>query len=129
MRTLEELKDKLKQYIGVDYLYYPEQGLITWRYSTGENIEILHIQSEVRGFGKVLCKRMADAILSRNERPYHSVFVFRLKSNLVAEKFYRKLGWKEVDLGDSIYGGDDTVIMWITWEDLLKRLGANDEND
>jgi hypothetical protein len=47
----------------------------------------------------------------------------RDKVTRTTQRFFDKLGWTQVDLGPSIYGGDDTVVMWITWEDFLKKLG------
>lgn len=118
MRTLAEMERRMKLYEGAEYLYFPGFGNIAWHYSTGDNIEILFVEA-VFGYGAVMLARMVKLLEERNESPYHSVFAFRLKSNIVAEHFYERLGWHQIDLGQSIYRGDGTVLMWITWTELV----------
>lgn len=124
MRSLESLKEKLKTYKEAEFIYDPSLGYIAWHYSTGDNIEVLYIEANVVGIGAggTLYQRMIETLLERGEKSYHSVFGYRLASNETARKFYHKLGWTQVNLGQSIYAGDDTVVMWITWEKLLERL-------
>lgn len=120
MRTRAELEERLTRYEGAEYVWLEGKGYLAWHYSTGDNIEMLFV--EAPGHGLDLYAAFVDLLQGRGEKPYHSVFAFRLFKNVVAEKFYRKLGWTQVDLGHSIYGGDRTVLMWITWEDLVFRL-------
>jgi GNAT superfamily N-acetyltransferase len=124
MRSLEELKGRLEDYGAAEYIYDPDVGYIAWHHSTGENIELLFIEAaEIgTGLGISLFRRMVDHLKSRNEKPYHSVFAFRLASNKLAENFYESTGWTQVPLGQSIYAGDETVLMWITWTDLLEQV-------
>lgn len=127
MRTWPELQEKLSPYEGVEYIYDPEVGYIAWHLSTGGNVEILFIEAAIPGLGQggEMYRRMALQLLERGT-PYHSVFGYRLKSNRIARRFYSKMGWTQVSLGRSIYAGDETVVMWTTWDDLLTRLGLKD---
>lgn len=118
MRTLAELQERLKMYGEAEYVFLPNLGHIAWHYSTGENIELLFLQATL-GYGPIMLIRMADVLLKRNEAPYHSIFAFRLGSNDVADRFYKRLGWHQQNLGQSIYRGDEAVVMWITWPDFL----------
>jgi hypothetical protein len=122
MRTKEQLEERMRAYHDLEYVYLDNIGYIVWHYSTGDNIEILFLEATF-GFGLHMYKRFIDALLQRNEKPYHTVFAFRLGSNEIAGRFYEKFGWTQVNLGRSIYRDDDTVMVWITWQDLLRRLG------
>ena len=59
-------EDFLKKYIEpftpLHYVYWPDKGFIVWRASTGENAELLHIHTFVRGKGysKELVKEMKN---------------------------------------------------------------------
>ena len=130
MRTLAQFEERLHPYKDAQSFYDSQIGYIAWHYSTGDNIEVLYIEAAVSGLGLggELYRRMVQQLLANGERPYHSIFGYRLKSNKVAEKFYRSMGWSQVDLGQSIYAGDETVIMWDTWDHLLNRLHLK-END
>lgn len=120
MRTLEQLQDKLKTYGDAEYIW-TDAGNIAWHYATGGNIEVLFIEAAPL-FGCVMYQKMIDALQSRGERPYHSVFGFCLGSNEKAKRFYRKMGWNVVELGKSIYAYDDTTLVWTTWDNLVARL-------
>jgi ribosomal protein S18 acetylase RimI-like enzyme len=115
----------------VEYFYDPEMGYLVWRVSTGENVEMLFVEAATmnRGLGRKLYQRFVKILQGQDKEPYHSVFAFRLGSNEVAKRFYDKMEWTQVDLGQSIYRDDHTVLMWITWQDLIKNLGANDEDN
>jgi hypothetical protein len=121
MRTLEQCEAKLEKYGAAESLFFPGIGNISWHFSTGDNIEVLYLEAQI-GHGVTMYCRMVKTILANGRLPYHSVFAYRLASNEIAGKFYAKLGWQQEDLGQSIYKGDGTVLMWITWEDLLKSL-------
>ena len=133
MRSLEELKTRLEDYGEAEVLYYPDVGYIAWHYGTGENIEMLFVEvaERGRGRGRWLYREMVSQVRSSpRRRPYHSVYAFRLTTNHDAERFYLKMGWTQKDLGRCIYGGGDTTLMWITWENLLENLREErDEND
>ena len=66
---------------------------------------------------------MVTKLVSEGREPYHSVVAYRLGSNKVASVFYASLGFTQVNLGRSVYRDDDTVVMWITWDDLKRNLG------
>lgn len=91
MKTKEQLIERLKQYKGIEYLYF-DYGYIAWQVSTGENVEIVFIETKEfrKGYGKKLIQEMCKRI-----KPFNSVFVFRMASNENAGKFYRGLGFKE----------------------------------
>ena len=131
MRTLEELRERLLNYGDAEYIHQPETGCIAWHFSTGDNIEVLFLESAVPGSGGggMMFRAMAEHLLRLGRLPYHSVFAFRLTSNEQARRFYERFGWTQVDLGWSIYEGDETTIMWIAWKDLLRRLRIEERND
>jgi ribosomal protein S18 acetylase RimI-like enzyme len=121
MRTLDELEEKLKPYQGCVTRYYPDLGYIVWREGTGNNLELLFIEVLRTGAGALLIKEMVDELLRAGKEPYHSVFAFTLASNLKALVFYLKLGFRDIDLGRSIYRDEATVLLTTTWEDLVKE--------
>jgi len=122
MRTLEQLKERIALYDYAVFIQWPNVGYIAWHFSTGDNLEVLFIESAIAGGGGMLYRAMAKRLLETGRVPYHSVFAYRLTSNKVAERFYGRMNWTQVDLGQSIYRDDGTTLMWITWEGLLKRL-------
>lgn len=105
MRTLEEVNQRTKQYIGSE-VFYAYYGYIVWQCSTGENYEILFIEvAEPRkGHGTRLIKEMMKLI-----KPYHSIFVFRRACNEEAGKFYRSLGFQETII-KGLYKDEDAVL-------------------
>ena len=121
MRTLIDLQLRLQPYKNVEYIHYENLGSIAWHYSTGENIEMLFLEASL-GYGALMYVRFVNLLQSRREKPYNSVFAFRRTDNETAKHFYEGLGWQQRDLGWSIYGGAETTIMWIKWEDLVERL-------
>jgi GNAT superfamily N-acetyltransferase len=125
MRTLEQLQQRLTHYGAAEYVYDPEVGYIAWHFGTGENLEPLFIEVAERrkGYGRELYRRMCRRLLAEGRPPYHSVFAYRLASNEDARLFYAALGFEQRDLGRSVYRGDGTVVMWITWDNLLRGLG------
>lgn len=129
MRTLEQLLDRLQAYGQAEYIYDPALGYVAWHFATGDNVELLFIESAVpnNGHGVELVRRMALRILELGRAPYQSVFAFRLGSNEAAGKFYRGLGWQQVNLGRSIYRDVDTILAWITWSNLLERFNLKEQ--
>jgi len=126
MRTLLGLLQRLRKYKDAEYIYDHETGYIVWRYGTGDNLEILFLVSAEKRKGNAthLCRMMIHKLESCGERPYHSLFLFRLAGNVESQAFFTRLGFKEVNLGRSIYGGDDTVILWIAWDDFKLAVGV-----
>ncbi len=127
MKTYEQFSGKLAPYRGVEHIYDPLVGNIAWRAATGGNLEVLFFEAAERGkgHGKELYRRMVQRIIATETVPFHSAIGFRLASNVAAERFYAKLGFQQVDLGQSVYRDDGTVIMWITWEGLVRVLGVD----
>lgn len=118
MRTETELKQRMAQYIGAEYIYIEDVGYIAWQMSTGENIEIIFIEAKEKnkGHGKMLVKQMCERI-----KPYHSVFVFRLASNECAGEFYRGIGFTETTI-KGLYKGIDAVLGVVPYETLCQKL-------
>ncbi len=123
MRTLRELQDRLSLHGPAEYIYDPNVGHLSWHYGTGDNIEMLFIEvvGQGKGHGLELYRRMVRRVLDSGRQPYHSVYAFRLKSNEAARQFYCKMGWSETQLGQCVYGGDETALMWITWKELVAQ--------
>ena len=119
MRTLEQLQKRIQHYHGIEYIYNPDIGYIVWHISTGDNIEVLFIEAHP-GMGAILYHKMLERILSQGVNPYHSVFCFILGKNSRAITFYKRMEWTITYLGQSIYRDDETVLAWVTWEDLLR---------
>lgn len=120
MRTLQEVKYKYDLYKNDIHYFYGDDGYIVWRRSTGDNIEILFI--EVKEKGKGIATRMVS-YMCHVEKPFHSVFVFRLKGNESAGHFYRHLGFEETEV-KGIYKGDDAVLGVVNYETLCKNLST-----
>lgn len=119
MRTKEQVEDKVVTYMNdMDYIFSPK-GYIVWRRSTGDNYEILFI--EVKKKGKGTATELVRMMLQRI-KPFHSVFVFRLKGNETAGHFYRHLGFKETEI-KGLYKGDDAVLGVANYKVLKKLLG------
>lgn len=126
MRTREEFLERIKGYDRVDYIYDADVGYLVFRIGTGDNVEALFLEvaEKRKGYGTELYRRMVQRMVERGEKPYHSVFAFRLTGNEEAKAFYDRLGWKQQDIGSSVYRSDGTTLMWIAWDDLCKRLGV-----
>lgn len=128
MRTHDELLEKMRDYAHVDFIHDPEVGYLSWRTGTGGNLEILFLEAAERGkgLGRKLLRRMCQVLVEENTPPYYSVFCFCLGSNVAARRFYANAGFSQMSLPDegrTIYGGDDTVLLWVEWHNLLDNLG------
>lgn len=132
MRSREELLKKLEDYgESWHYIYDPKVGYIVFGPATGNNLEVMFFEALEPGKGQGLkLYRIMMAYLQRNSlEPYHSVHSYLLESNQMATRFYTKLGWTLVYLGQSIYKGDKTVLVWITWEELIENLKEQSDED
>jgi hypothetical protein len=118
MRTSSELAERIERYHGLWYICR-EEGSIVWHLSTGDNIEVLFIEAQP-GHGQEMLRRMAHAVEGMSEEPYHSVFAFCLAGNERGRRFWRDAGWREIELGRSIYRDDETVLFWIPWDELKR---------
>lgn len=116
MRTLTQLKDRLKQYKGVEYIYH-DYGFIAWQLGTGENVEIMFIETLVprKGYGKRLVREMLKEI-----KTFNSVYVFRLERNEDAGHFYRSLGFRE-SLILNLYK-EPAVLGVVTYKELCQKV-------
>lgn len=124
MRTLPELLERVRHYRDLRYLHKPHVGYVVWRVGTGDNLEIVFVRAAEpgHGYGKRMLREMVAAVTSVGPRPYHSVYAYRLRSNEQAGRFYRALGFREVDLGASVYRDDGTVLAWVPWAELVKNV-------
>ncbi len=112
MRSEKEVLERFKEY-GKVYHIYDERGCVAWRTGTGDNIELIYIESSEKGNGAKLFKDFLSRI-----KPYHSVYVFHLASN-PAGAFYEKMGLKN-KVSSGIYRNDDTILRWETYDNLRK---------
>jgi len=119
MRSRQEISNRLEQYSGAN-LIYTDFGYIAWQVSTGENVELLFIETKEqrRGYGKKLVQLMCQSI-----NPFNSVFVFRLKENENAGKFYRSLGFKEYNI-EGLYK-TRAVLGVVSYKKLCQNLSIN----
>jgi len=119
MRSYDEISERIKQYTGIEYIYN-DDGFIAWQLSTGENVEIMFIESREhdKGMGRNLIREMCKKI-----KPFNSVFVFRLASNENAGKFYRGLGFEETPVEGLYKCG--AVLGVVNYEKLCQNLSIN----
>lgn len=94
MRTIEEVKERLKRYEKYELLYLPDKGYIAWKIGTGENYEIILVESygNHSGHGKEVFNQFLDKLQSNP--PYESIYVFFRWNNKIAKNYYKKIGFK-----------------------------------
>lgn len=119
MRTYAELIDRIANYGDTKVYYVTDVGYVVYRIATGDNLEILFIESAVKDGAVVALRRMIDIL---KVKPYHSVFAFRLSGNERAAEFYRRLGFRMLRLGQSIYKDDETVLEWMPWDEFVTNI-------
>ncbi len=124
MRTVEEFEARMLNYPGADWVYDPAVGCLAWQFGTGGNLEALDIQAAEpgRGQGVELYRRMVAKVEAGGRLPYWSIFAFRRSANHRARRFYEKLGWRQRDLGESVYAEGGTTVMWQPWHELKEAL-------
>lgn len=118
MRSEQELIARLSTYQGVDYIYKKDLGYLAWHLGSGDNYEILFVEvaetARRQGVGRELFREFK----ARVTPPFHSVYVFHLKSNTHAAEFYKSLGFAEsVECG--IYRGEPAILRWVAFNKLL----------
>lgn len=116
MRTYAELIDRIANYGDAKVYYVTDVGYVVYRIATGDNLEIMFIESAVKDGAVVALQRMIGVLKAK---PYHSVFAFRLFGNERAAEFYRRLGFRTLHLGRSIYRDDETVLEWMPWDEFI----------
>ena len=126
MRTREELAERLKGYDALDVIYDDDVGYIVWHLATGDNVEMLFIEAaeKGKGHGTELYRMMVRKIVEDRAEPYHSLYGFRRSDNREAAWFYESLGFRQVDLGESIYRRGGVTLMWVPWLELRATLGV-----
>lgn len=125
MRTEKEIRERLVKYEGSNLMYFENIGYIAWQVTTGENIEILFIESYKprQGIGRGLVTKFVTELAVYNKKPYNSIIVWRLKRNENAGKFYRSLGFNEYEI-DGVYT-EPAVLSTITYDKLCQNLSIN----
>lgn len=98
-------------------------GVIAWRRAPGNTVEGLEIEAAIPGFGQgvELFRRMIIQVQKSGKRPV-SMFGFHRQHNQDAKKFYKSMGWNQVDLGPFYGVTQPATFKWILWKDLEKRL-------
>ncbi len=126
MRSRWELAERVSKYHGIGVIYDDDVGYIVWHTATGDNVEMLFIEAKEprKGHGTELYRRMVMRIVETKTEPYHSLYGFRRTGNAEAEGFYRSLGFRQLDLGESIYRLGGATLMWVPWVELRERLGV-----
>lgn len=75
------------------HLLVIEQGYLVWRYGTDNNVEIydIYVQEKRQRLGTELFKKLIDELA---DNPPKYIFMFTKKDNIIAQKFYLKLGFE-----------------------------------
>ena len=78
-----------------------KKGFIEWEVGTGGNHEITQIKAyeQGKGYGSELLKLYKKYAIP----PRYSVYAFVLANREGAREFYKRRGFREIDLGKSIY--------------------------
>lgn len=118
MRTEQELKERIAQYLGVEYIYKEGLGYIVWHLGSGDNYEILFLEVSESARRQKIGRKLFEEFKAQVKPSFHSVYVFHLKSNLVAAKFYESLGFVQfVECG--IYRGEPAILRWVEFSKLF----------
>jgi GNAT superfamily N-acetyltransferase len=123
--SFEEFEEKyLAPYKDLDYVFWPEKGFIVWRMSTGENAELLHVRTFVRGKGysRELVGAMIQG-LHEKRPPYFSVFGFALASRVDLKTVYPRLGFEISEDIPGPYKGGPSFMFYQSFEKLKKIYG------
>ena len=105
----------------IHYFYLPNQGFIVWRMGTGENVELLHIQTfeKGKGHGRKLFYSMLEDMV--DSRPYYSVFGFTRISNEEAQAFYGALGFDLQEVR-GVYKDGGAILFSQNYEILVEKM-------
>jgi len=97
------------------------QGHLVWKFGTGDNIELFDIEVEEKqkGYGTQLVKMLLEAVAQ-----YHpsSIYGFTAGNNIVAQSFYRALGFESVPLGDLYKNKAGVIFFWQNYKELCEKL-------
>jgi GNAT superfamily N-acetyltransferase len=96
-----------------------EDGVIGWRWGTGDNVELTHLRATQNrnGHGRRLLVGMLLAL--RAEPPYCTVFGFTRTGNLVAQEFYRAMGFTLTPVA-GVYADGAAVLFSARYDDLCR---------
>jgi len=97
-----------------------ENGFIIWRRATGDNVELLHIKTYVKGMGTgklLICKMLYELL---EDPPFATVFGFTRLSNTDAQRFYTTMGF-DLSIVRGVYA-DGHAVLFSQSYDKLKEL-------
>lgn len=119
--TFSQFRKKYLTPFGKTDHIWSKDGYIVWRLGTGDNIELLHIRSFVKGqgVGRMLVEAMLKEL--QDSPPYYSVYGFTRVENEGAVKFYKSLGF-HVDILDGPYKEGQAVLFSQSYKKLVKNL-------
>lgn len=111
----------IRPYLGIDYIFVPEEGYVAWRRGTGDNVEVLHIRAfkTGKGTGVLLAQAMIHELKKRP--PYYSIFGFGLASNLPPQKVWKKVGF-DIEITKAPYKGGPAFLISQSFEVLVRKL-------
>jgi ribosomal protein S18 acetylase RimI-like enzyme len=117
----EFLTKYVERFRDLKYVFWPDKGFIVWRVSTGENVELLHIRTFVRGKGysRELIREMVLRL--KEDPPYYSIFGFALSSRTELKAIYQSLGFNISEDIVPPYKGGNSFIFWQDYKVLKKQ--------
>ena len=100
-----------------------QDGYISWRWGTGDNVELTHLRSAEpgNGQGRKLLRSMLAAL--KNDPPYCTVFGFTRTCNKVAQAFYQDMGFVLSPV-EGVYADGDAVLFSANYVDLCRLHGV-----
>lgn len=119
---LQDFNERFKPHEpNLRFMFDPTKGYLIWQVGTGGNVEITHLRvfEKRKGHATNFMKRFVRLI-----KPYHSVYVFCLKSNKPALAAYRSFGFEFTEV-PNLYRDDGTMLGTVTYTDLCEKLGGD----
>ena len=102
----------------LSWVYNDDKGFIVWRQGTGNNSELLHIQTfkKRKGYGRDLFIEMLERL--EYDPPYYSVFGFTRVDNQEAHNFYTALGFS-LEKITGLYQAGECRLFWAPFTELV----------
>lgn len=100
-----------------------DRGLLSWRWGTGDNVEITHFKSTLpgNGYGLSLLRDMLKAL--KGDPPYCTVFGFTRTCNKAAQAFYQNVGFTLSPV-QGVYADGDAVVFSANYKELCTLHGV-----
>lgn len=104
---------------GIPYSASLPNGYIVWRKGTGDNYELLHIRTYVKGkgTGRELLRLMLLSL--RKNPPYATVFGFTRVSN-ESKGWYEAMGF-DMTVVKGVYAEGSAIVFSQTYDKLMER--------